>query len=581
MKKQYWEWEFLELVDYCRTQTKSLIVDIREAMDDLSVSSFQVHSPPLLHDDDDDSFSSWISFVDSVLWNVKFILSTTDSAGSLIIRKEVYALYKELKMIWDYIYGVHSSGFQIDFPETGYDDDDDDDDDVTIIDDFLNHVASVIVRSAIQSCNYWFHYITATETDPRLKEVVEDLHYEIDTTNPKFIEFHLHFFIAISKIGRHQGGDLVDYFCTYLVQWRHGGIQNEVSSLLTCFLNNILHEEEEVVESFCREINTVLLWTASLFEAVREEEVEEDVYIPIPPCSELLREICLLKAEIFLKKLLHHKLGRNNFSKISSSEKYQTEDEFKLIMGNLRRYSFDLPGIKALEVIEEVPDEVASLCQSFEAKKISESMLKNSILHLLLKIMIVRAESFLGETLKFMSNYANSFMVDGKDQIAFLFDQITFLKAILSSKLLMDREDMGIIFVQIEAFLRGITCLSYSNRANKNITEDVIKKLILSFCELVDKVQHLKPMLIAIGPQFPPCKFPKNHKPGFMDFPFTNLGELLEYYPESIELVKHHVEEIQVHLKSLNPLLMKVSELDIHEHPELKDLGDRVTNIEY
>lgn len=57
-------------------------------------------------------------------------------------------------------------------------------------------------------------------------------------------------------------------------------------------------------------------------------------------------------------------------------------------------------GKKALAVIEQVADEVVSLCQSFEAKKISESMLNSTILGLVLEIVIFSTESILKHELK-------------------------------------------------------------------------------------------------------------------------------------------------------------------------------------
>ncbi|XP_027119794.1 uncharacterized protein [Coffea arabica] len=54
-----------------------------------------------------------------------------------------------------------------------------------------------------------------------------------------------------------------------------------------------------------------------------------------------------------------------------------------------------------------------------------------------------------------------------------------------------------------------------------------------------------------------------------------------EYNPASTALVKHHIEEIQIHLKSLRSFFENVSELDIEEHPELEDLVDQVTDSAY
>ncbi|XP_071940746.1 putative late blight resistance protein homolog R1A-4 [Coffea arabica] len=565
--------EVLELVHCCQGETQRLMTEIKESVDHLSLCSFQVNcTRPLPDGGGDVCFSFWTSFVVSVIWNLRFMLLTIDSTDgeSMHFRKQVYAWYKELDWIRDYIVGACGSGFDFLAATAG-------DNYGSVIDNFLNHVASVIVRTAIQSCNYWCHYkmtTTTTTTDSPLEErkkikfaellVVEDLQREIDPTNPYFMELHLHFLIAHCKIGRYQV------------------------------------EEKEVVQSSCGEITAVLLWIASLFEAARKEGMEveeeedvflpvppcseEDVRLPVPPCSELLIEICLLETELFLKKLLRHESLSSSTLSLISAQKSQTKHEFSQILQNLRRDHQDLldekleHGKKAFAVIEQVIDQVASLCQSFEAKKISESMLKNSIRRMLLKIVIFRADSFLTESLPFMSNYAETFVADGKDQIALLLEQLIFLKPI---KNVMDREEMDISFVQIESLLREITSLSYLNLANKRDAKEMIKKINLSSVLLLDKLKHRKRMLIEIGPQFPLFEFPKTHKLGFIDFLYTNLGELLKYDPVSIAPLKHYVEEIQQHLKSLSSFLVSVSESDMHENPELKDVGDRATEIAY
>ena len=102
----------------------------------------------------------------------------------------------------------------------------------------------------------------------------------------------------------------------------------------------------------------------------------------------------------------------------------------------------------------------------------------------------------------------------------------------------------------------------------------------LSFSELLDKVKQTKAKLTEIIPKFPKFNFPKTSKLKFLDYLWRNIG-LLKYNPASTALVKHHIEEIQTHLKSLMSFFEDVSELDIEEHPELEDLVDLVTDSAY
>ncbi|KAL3507265.1 hypothetical protein ACH5RR_032647 [Cinchona calisaya] len=429
---------------------------------------------------------------------------------------------------------------------------------------------------AVHTCSYWFNYktdrIQVAKTVLTEFVVVRDLYCEIDPTNPIFMDIHLktltHVYKFNPEVTRHN-------FCHYLLgrSWRpQTEFEVELKSLINLFVYNGLEGADkdsccEDVKCFLAEINVVLVEAACLCEAVRKGHE-----INCPPSCELLTKICLLKAEHFLKKLLHD-ANDTSFSFIFKS--YHI-GELNDILNNLRRFSEDLPHEKMkyrkqrLALIEQVAEQVASLCQAFEAWKITEYMVKNSLLQLLLKIVISKAESFLMELL---SKNNATFMDYGKDHIQLLIEQLNFFTLILTNQLIEGRKDGDMILAEIEAFARWVTCFSSSL--------GIKKKAIVSFSELLDKAKRTKAKLKEIGPQFPLSNFPKTYKVGFIDFLSRNLRELLEYDYELIAPVKHHIEEIQLHLKSLSAFFMRVSELYFDEHPQLNDLGDHIIDVAY
>ncbi|KAL3506464.1 hypothetical protein ACH5RR_031846 [Cinchona calisaya] len=570
--------ELEELASVFQSKSNDLIIaEIREAIDQWSSSScctFQVNSHPPPHDYND---SFWTSFVDSVMSNLRSIgwcgFLNDDADRGLVVR--VSAFNKEVKMLSGYIRFAAQALKSKDNAAAGAGDHMIYSNDNIVVDAFLNHVASVIVRTAIQSCNYCFNYKPDLIRVPKVwfTKLLEDLQHEIDsTTNPEFMDLHLKFLIALNKLAillpspgqSSYRMDITYYFCSFFQT--NKDLENELKSLVTLFINNQLEQQEEdsKVESFFAEISALLV------------EVRQHSASPYPPCpSELLIKICLVKAEIFLKEQVRH----HNSTFLDGG--------LDGILESMRRFYTVLPqekmeyGKQRLVLMEQVATEVASLHQPFEAdKNITEFMVKNSLLHFLLKIVTFKAESFLAELLRLKSSSnAVTFMANEKVQIEFLHQQLKLLNLILVNQIMEDMEGVEKFFTPIETFSRRITCFSYSYLPHE-IPKNMIRKMTFYFFELLDDANHIRLKLKEIGPQLLLPNFPRTYKLGFIDFLVRNLGDLLKHDPESIAPVKHHIEEIQLHLKSLSSFLMKVSESDI-EHSELKDLCNHVIDIAY
>ncbi|KAL3517069.1 hypothetical protein ACH5RR_023971 [Cinchona calisaya] len=414
--------------------------------------------------------------------------------------------------------------------------------------------------------------------ESKLVRLVEaDFRWEFDPANPEFLEFNLVFLKAVyGKLSLEYERDRDTYpfplenaFCRYLVNRRVDyDFENELRSLVKSVICTKLDNSREDVKSFFAEIDTVLVEVASLFAPSRNGT---EIYPP--PCPESRTKVCLLKIELFLKEEL------NDYTFLTLYGKHLSKNsELRKVLKRLRLSSQDLPdqqkqyGRQSLALVEDVVKEIASLYQSFYDNNITKSIVENSFRQLLIKIVIFKAESILMELLK----CCESSRAFEKDQVEFLLKQLKGFTVILTNQLMEEAKHVEIIFAQIEAFARRITFFSYSFLPSK-ITEEMIKKIILSFSELLVEVHHIKAKLKEISPQFPVFTIPKTHQLGFIDFLFRVLGELLKHDPKPIAPVKHYIEEIQLHLKSF---LMKVSHSDM-DNPELKDLGNCVTDIAY
>ncbi|XP_027173976.1 late blight resistance protein R1-A-like [Coffea eugenioides] len=540
-KKMKTVWVDLQFLYDYGTKTKNLMAEIGEDLDQhLSGFSFQLRRP---------SPHVWF-------WS-RFVSSVASRMGSIEpTSTDFNALASEMRSLQNYLNDVLCS--DVDYPvaaaaAAGGDD-------VIDINASMNRVASEIVHLAIHTCDYWFSY--RTNPGPiqekkwiKLSKFAVDLQHEIDPTNPKFMEFHLHFLIALYKTGQHQV-KFCRKFCNY-VATKSGAEQvlDEVSWLVKFLVSSKLEEEDQFLPIFFAEIHAVLVVMASVFKKQRDE-------CPKTLHSELVMMICLLQTELFLTEIALPKIKNSTFQ--IEDQLDQMKDQVCQKLGKVRRYSKNLPsgkaeyGNKILALIEQLYYSVASLCRSFKAKKINKSTVKNSILLLLLNIVILKAES-----LNKSSNAAN-FLVYRKGQIALL-EQLN-LFTLLSNHLMT--VDMDMFFSQTEIFTTGMM-----TEGNKN--------MILSSLELLDKVKRIKAKLREVCPQVPLSDFPKTYRPGFIDFLLRNLEDLLKYDPSSIAPVKHHIKEVQLQFKSLSSIFMKASESDISENPELKDFLNCAANIAY
>lgn len=92
---------------------------------------------------------------------------------------------------------------------------------------------------------------------------------------------------------------------------------------------------------------------------------------------------------------------------------------------------------------------------------------------------------------------SNATLTLGKDQIEILLKGVEHLMLIISNQQFEIIEDMEWIFIHVEAACRRITSFSYLFLAN-TITEEMIKKIILSFSDAQDKMKLIEAKVTGI-----------------------------------------------------------------------------------
>ncbi|KAL3534440.1 hypothetical protein ACH5RR_002901 [Cinchona calisaya] len=494
-------------------------------------------------------FSNWIKFMESTRKNLMNIHEKfhDDSCGF----SEQFTSFDTNLSLLKYLInsvGQHftQSGFQMNQE----------------IDDFIAHVASVVVRTANKTCYCWFKKIDL--------DGILVLQNEIDPTNPEFFELCFKFVKAVNKSSLNEV-DVVPLFLNYLLKLdTTNDLYRELISLVSFVVNKKLEEETSRninVQSSCvGEIKDLLFGVGFIYQPLVTRDTP-DPHL----CNDLLTKICLLKFEFFLEEQF------DGSTLLLLSGKRQIKELGKVVH-KLRNFCQDLRqekvehGKQIVALIEEVDEHVRHLYQSCQEKKTAKCRVRDSVLILLTKIVLFKAKSVLMELLR----SSVTLMDLREDQIEIFLEGLELFAKIVTKQQIEITEDVESIFRHIQAALRRITCLSYFFLA-KNITEEMIEKMILSFLDLVVKMDVIKAKLKDMCPKIPVFNVPMTNELGFMDLLLQNLLELLKYNHSSIAPIKHRVDGLQSQLEFLKCFLKDISESDTKDL-ELGDLGKRVTN---
>ncbi|CAI9117750.1 OLC1v1019229C1 [Oldenlandia corymbosa var. corymbosa] len=534
--------EFLCVLGNCQRKTDELSEASQKALRDLSTSTIHASSPDL------EFFKAFFDYVEENL--TRLFAGVGDGAR----HRELYSLHDELLHIFNYLDSI-LVGLNSDVRRDHG------------VDAFLTHLASVILRISFQTCNFRLNTNDPEIADAILAGLV-NLHQEIDPTNPEFLELNLRFLESLYKINSRRTAPVespsIGHFCSYLLtRVDNEDLKKELVSLVTLFINKTLEDRDEGMHNFFAEIKAALAEAAF---SHRQDPADPAAF------SQLLTKLCLLKAELFLKEQLNTStpamlFSDNHFFKVD------------MIITDLRSFQRNLfqegnPGYvqQNLVLVEDLASEIKSLQNSHHFRRITNTLVKHTLLLWLFRFVFFKAESFLAELL----NSNDTFTARTMDQFQSLVEELTYFKRIVETKLPWNSSDEEIVIIKMEAFAREITLLSYSCLPDSNKFE----KLVGSLPQLVDNMNIIKAKLREISQQYPKNICPKTYGLGFLDYLHRNMTCLLQRDPESIKPVKHHLIDVLSHLEPLKSFLYQgmVSKVELRE---LKDLENDILNAAY
>ncbi|CAI9093874.1 OLC1v1029465C1 [Oldenlandia corymbosa var. corymbosa] len=403
--------------------------------------------------------------------------------------------------------------------------------------DTFGDAHSVVQRIVFRSCSFWFGRNDPETANATAVEIVSLLR-EIDPTNLEFLQSHLTLLEASYKLQDRYGNrgcvNVVD-FCNYLLNGCDTGIGKELSSLVTLYIENELEAGEEVMHNLVTEILSLLAEAAFPLHILQQDLVEDgdsvlftrelikpNVAAALPSCSELRSKVCLLRAELFLKR----QLVTPNASMLFNDDRFF---KVNMILTDLGAFTKDLSQQENTEFVrqtlvlaEELENEIESLQKSLLSKKTTGPFVKLLLLQLLFRIVFFKADSFLAELLK----SGDIVKAHKRDEIQYLVEELDYFKVIVKMKLASNPSNEAI--TQLEVVVGEMTLLSY--------------------------IVHSLPQL--------------------------NIKEFRKQEFESITPIKYRIEEVLLHLESLMLFLLQVKDANV-KLGELKNLRNHIIEAAY
>ncbi|CAI9117721.1 OLC1v1019177C1 [Oldenlandia corymbosa var. corymbosa] len=485
-----------------------------------------------------------------------------DLGSGSVVEENMVFLFSELKSICKYLTSVADTYIQV-------------------VNKRLFDVESVVLRIVCHSCNLWFNRKDHPETAKVSGTKIFNLLLEIVPTNLEFLNS------ILAPLEYKRG---LSFFFDYLLAESDADLGSVIKSLVTFYIGNsreLLSEGEDEMPNIRRELLSVLAEAAGFSHPIMQRDFEKrgSSFLThafrkspspraLPSCSELQAKSCLLKAELCLKQQLH----------TSASMLFPDPhpiSKFGTILDELRAFTKDFGENEktdfvrqSLELAEELANEVESLHKSLLSKEKSDSLVKHPLLVCLFRILYFKADSFLADLLK----SSDSSIAHQREQIHSLVEGLTYFKGLVQTRL--ESYPSGgdkTVITKIEGVARRITLLSYSYLTVDQEFEEIVRSLD----QLLYEVNNIKAELTCIREPLAKFGFPKNFRSGFWDFLCRNIRELLIHDPESIRPVKHHIEEVLLHLDSLKSVLPKIKDMDFELGGESKDFGNHILNITY
>lgn len=543
--------KLIDVLSNFQTNIEKLKPEIAQACQSLSASrSFQVVSPL-------DRYFLWVEFVHSVAaTNFRPLLKRVDPFD----QEDIAALIESLNKLISFL-NRGQKGFKDGFLR-----------DRNIIDGFLVHAASVVIRAANLSCLFWSKYWADPTSDRDMADAtitaLTNLRSEISFSTPDMIEFALRFINALNKISHGQTManevDLTEKFLKHVFRGESKTCFRKEMMPLVIFVLNEPGESLQPLDAkcFCVEIKHLISEAALL----RQHCVAGKIWL-------ITEKMLLLQVQIFLKK----QLGS------STMFEHQAEDQINALHQKLKYLPNDHSGLQEaefengkliLDCIQKATAEIENLYQSFKAEKIKKSKVRSLLSLLLSKTLVFKACQVL---LELRNGEETLTGLNSEDQIETFLIGARLVLALLEDKKGESTEHEEKMFmVQMEAVSWRVTHLYYSIIAKK-VEKEVLKNLFSGF---TDEMEIIMAELSGICPKISRSNFPKFVGIQFFNFLSANLSELLKRNPDSIAVVKDHIEKIQWDLVFFTSLFAGTSHPD-NECQELKDLTTCLTKMAY
>ncbi|CAI9101194.1 OLC1v1038456C1 [Oldenlandia corymbosa var. corymbosa] len=475
-----WSQKTFTLLDDCKRKTDGLI-GIREAVKDISTKSASAAYSP--------AGGFRLFFNDYVRTNMWIF----NDAGDGVLDKKLVSIYSELISIYTYLELLEKCQWN----------------DGSSVQELA---VPVTMRIAIQFCNLWFNR-NDPETASVIAREVESLLQEIDPcTNLEFLQLNLRCLMStyqssFQQIGWNGCDLLIKDFCCYLCNWFHRK-NLDLASLVTVFIDISVNEGEKDLHNLSAEIKALLAEAAFLHRKVQRdlaidylkashssikwniaERKEREVAAALAPCSELQANVCLLKAELFLKQRLNARASSTLFS----DDRFYKVDMVLADLRALKRQVCDEQGNteyvkRSLVVAEELANEIESLQKSLHSKTVTNPLCRRSLQQSLFRIVFFKAESILAELLRIGGDTS---LGNEMHKVGYLVEELKHFKGFVATKLSSNPSDDELVLLQIEVVTREITLLSYSYLPNHKKFE----KIVNSLPQLLDKVRTLKAKL--------------------------------------------------------------------------------------
>ncbi|CDP11642.1 unnamed protein product [Coffea canephora] len=423
------------------------------------------------------------------------------------------------------------------------------------------HAGAVTVRAANLSCLCWLS-VRSSELDPSTAQGITGafsrLQHKLDpATSPELLDMILRLLEAKKSHSNRQS--TIERFFVCLLDMQHNNVLRSEMVGLVRFFIEVREEHGKETEQLLPDVAAVVRQARSVEYSSSEGGVPDLVY------SKLLPMIYLLTEELFsIRQLSYSRPGikRNDDDDEYARYLWDTvEARVKLLQSHLeflRVKLADRPQKNmqhwrlVVMLFEPVVEQLLSLKDSLNARRITNGEARNVLFKVLLRILVFKAEAYSMDLL----NGDESLLV--KHQIGALKSLVASMTNMPRKLIFMNLEkvhkDEILILTDIESVVREVVYLCHSFNGTV-FTGGMMKECTHWLCDLTQKI---KEVVERIDVPFPKIEFPKTNGLGFIGFLLIKLkGQSMRYGIGPLNCVKQQIDDILQNLTFLRSSIMK------------------------